>query len=145
MQLYSNRVSNSIAGAPLLNYALTISELPLFSFTHLSCSPLCPVLSLHRQPAKPDSRVAYQAFCQPGCLTALSKDPPAFCLPPPPQKKPPEAGSLRPPPVCRSSTVTWLSVCPFYPWLYVFFAHSNLNLIVFPFGPRYFFASDRWP
>lgn len=94
-RLYINRVSNSIPGAPLLNYALTISELPLFSLTHLSSSALCAVLSLHRQPAKPDSQAAYQAFCQPGCLIVLSKHPPAFCLPPPPQK-PPRAAILCP-------------------------------------------------
>lgn len=96
-KLYINIVSNSTPGEPLLNYALTISELPLFSFTHLSTSPLCAVLSLRRRPAKPDSQAAYQAFCQPGCLIVLSKHPPAFCLPPPPQK-PPRAATLCPPP-----------------------------------------------
>lgn len=144
MQLDSNRVSNSIAGAPLLNCALTISELPLFSFTHLSSSPLCPVLSLHCQPAKPDSRVAYQAFCQPGCLIALSKDPPAFCLAPPPQKT--SRGWLALSSPCLSFLHCDLAFgLPILSMVFRFFAHSNLNLIVFPFEPRYFFASDRWP
>lgn len=127
-RLYINRVSNSIPGAPLLNYALTISELPLFSLTHLSSSALCAVLSLHRQPAKPDSQAAYQAFCQPGCLIVLSKHPPAFCLPPPPQK-PPRAAIL-----CPHSlpVVSLLSVRPhgfrfprpIYGFLFVFFLTS---------------------
>ena len=121
MQPYINRVSISIAGAPLLNYALTISELPLFSFTHLSTSPPCPVLSLHRQPAKPDSQAAYQAFCQPACLIVLSKHPPAFCLPPPPQKTSPGWLTLHSP-HCRFSPI-WpaalLSVSPFHLSFYV--------------------------
>lgn len=104
--------SNSTAGAPLGNYTRTIPELPLFSFTHLSASPPCPVLSFHRQPAKPDSQAAYQAFCQPGCLIVLSKHPPAFCLPPPPQKHPGAGIMCCPPPPCHFSPIypaSWLS------------------------------------
>lgn len=108
MQLSINRVSNSISGAPPLNYALTISELSLFSFTHLSVSPSCPVLLLHCEPAKPDSQGAYQAFCQPGCLIVLSKHPPAFCLPPPPQKTSPGWHVLLPP---FPSCLFYLTVC----------------------------------
>lgn len=121
VQLYINRASNSIPGALVLNYALTISELPLFSFIQLCASPPCPVHSIHRQPAKPDSQAAYQAFCQPGCLIVLSKHPPAFCLPPPPQK-PPRAGIHRPPPVIFLLSVRlpafWFLL--FYLWFDVF-------------------------
>ena len=135
MQPYINRVSISIAGAPLLNYALTISELPLFSFTHLSTSPPCPVLSLHRQPAKPDSQAAYQAFCQPACLIVLSKHPPAFCLPPPPQKNLPGLAHSALPPLSFFSYLTGCLAFGFpVPSLVLRSSACGMcNLTVFPF------------
>lgn len=124
----------------------------LCSYIFLSCLysvlPIClplphaPVLSLHHQPAKPDSQAAYQAFCQPGCLIVLSKHPPAFRLPPPPQK-PPQASLLGPPP---PTVVSLLSPWPhafglaifinvFFIFIY-FFDRSIFNLFVFPFGQQ---------
>lgn len=132
VQLNINRVSNSIPGAPVLNHAFTISELPSFSYTHLSASPPCPAHSPHRQPAKPDSQGAYRAFCRPGCLIALSKPAPAFCLPPPPQKYLPGLACVVLPLRCFSSIclTTWLfRLC---------------SIIRFRFGAHCMFNPIRW-
>lgn len=105
-QLWTGKLDGLEKPSPLMELR-TQRQLCLYQIMCLNCLysvppiclPLCPVLSLHRQPAKPDSRVAYQAFCQPGCLIALSKPPPAFCLPPPRGKKslPVLARSVLPP------------------------------------------------
>ena len=154
LQRHINRVSK---------FKTRCTSSKLCSYIFLSCLysvlPIClplphaPVLSLHHQPAKPDSQAAYQAFCQPGCLIVLSKHPPAFRLPPPPQKKKktPRAGLLGPPPTVVSllSPRPHAFGLPIFFNVFFFFAHSMFNLFVFPFGPtdsqKFSFPSDRWP
>lgn len=124
LQLHINRVSK---------FKTRCTSSKLCSYIFLSCLysvlPIClplphaPVLSLHHQPAKPDSQAAYQAFCQPGCLIVLSKHPPAFRLPPPPQKTSP--GQLaRSSPHCCFSSIS-LAACfrfsHFYQCFFFFF------------------------
>ena len=155
LQRHINRVSK---------FKTRCTSSKLCSYIFLSCLysvlPIClplphaPVLSLHHQPAKPDSQAAYQAFCQPGCLIVLSKHPPAFRLPPPPKKKKNSPGWLaRSSPHCCLFLFylpgRMLSVYPFFSMFFFFFAHSMFNLFVFPFGPtdsqKFSFPSDRWP
>lgn len=94
-------------------YVFSTFEMPFLRATHLFTRSPCCNLAIHHQPVKPDRQVAYQASCQLGCLIALSKHPPAFCLLPP-TPKPPEAGAYQPPPVCNSSAIHAACTFPQY-------------------------------
>lgn len=81
-------------------------------FAPLTSPPACQTWQSGCLSGVLSARLSYRSVERPTCFLSTSTSTK--------KKKTPEAGSLCPPPVCRSSTVTWLSVCPFYPWLYVF-------------------------